>query len=401
MRPPALVALSLAVVSAVAVGCGGGTLKVTKLGASAQRPANVALYLSVFDKVGQPVGGLVPANFRVYEDKKLIPEGKAKRALLDTGIASTRYALLLVDMSGPMVDSEDLPDLAKAVGQFVDKVGASQSVAVDVFDGGDEVAPLFGFGANMETAKIVDAVRKFRPRNRTTNLNGAVFQGLAALKEQLDQATTTEKGASLVVFTDRGDLAHSVNAAVLEQALKDTPVDVYVIATGEKVSRTEIAAIGHSGIVISARSQGLQEGVRPGDRQARHRQRRALHLLLLHAQAERGPHAAARGGGSRRQGRAVVRVQRRQLQGRLHAQEAPQLQRPRRVQAVEAATASSATARLGRRRRSGPQTAARKLARSLSVTSGSPSATSSSLPACIQASSSLTSANRWSNESTM
>ena len=54
-----------------------------------------------------------------------------------------------------------------------------------MFDGGDEVAPLFGFGANMETAKVVDAVRKFRPRNRTTNLNGAVFQGLGALKEQL------------------------------------------------------------------------------------------------------------------------------------------------------------------------------------------------------------------------
>ncbi len=254
------VALLLAVLAPIGVGCGGGTLKVTKLGASAQRPANVALYLSVFDKQGQPVGGLEPANFRVYEDKKLILENKAKRALLDTGIASTRFSLLLVDMSGPMVDSEDLPELAKAVGQFVDKVGASQSVAVDVFDGNDEVAPLFGFGANMETAKIVDAVRKFRPRNRNTNLNGAVFQGLGALKEQLDQATTTEKGASLVIFTDRGDLAHSVNASVLEQALKDSPVDVYVIATGEKVSRTEIAAIGHSGMVVSPDPKAFKKG---------------------------------------------------------------------------------------------------------------------------------------------
>ncbi len=111
-RPPApgVVALRLgALLSVAAIGCGGGTLKVTKLGSSAQRPANVAVYLSVFDKVGQPVGGLELANFRVYEDKKLIPESKAKRALLDTGIAASRFALLLVDMSGPMVDSEDLP----------------------------------------------------------------------------------------------------------------------------------------------------------------------------------------------------------------------------------------------------------------------------------------------------
>jgi hypothetical protein len=159
-----------------------------------------------------------------------------------------------------MVDSEDFPELAKSVGQFVDKVGVTQSVAVDAFDGGDEVAPLFGFGANMPTEKIVAAVRQFRPRNRNTNLNGAVYQGLRALKEQLDQATTTEKGAELVIFTDRGDLAHSVNAAVLEQALKDTPVDVYVIATGEKVSRPEIAAIGHSGIFISNDPKAFKKG---------------------------------------------------------------------------------------------------------------------------------------------
>ncbi len=244
---------------AVAGGC-GGTLQVTKLGASAQRPANVALYLSVKDKLGQPVGGLALANFRVYEDKKLISETKGKRALLDTGIASSRSSLLLIDLSGPMVDSEDLPELAKTVGQFVDKVGAIQSVAVGVFDGGDEVAPIFGFGAKIDTAKVVDAIRKFRPRSRTTNLNGAVFQGLGSLKEQLGQATTNEKGASLVLFTDRGDLAHSVNPSVLEQALKDTPVDVYVIATGEKVSRPEIAAIGHSGIFISNDPKAFKKG---------------------------------------------------------------------------------------------------------------------------------------------
>jgi von Willebrand factor type A domain len=260
-RPPALTRFltSALVLSAIAGGC-GGTLKVSKLGASAQRPANVALFLSVMDKTGQPVGGLALANFRVYEDKKLISDTKGKRALLDTGIASARSSLLLVDLSGPMVDSEDLPELAKAVGQFVDKVGASQSVAVSVFDGGDEVAPLFGFGAHMETAKVVDAVRTFRPRNRNTNLNGAVFQGLGALKEQLAQATTPEKGASLVVFTDRGDLAHSVNPSVLEQALKDAPVDVYVVATGEKVSRPEIAAIGHSGIFISNDPKAFKKG---------------------------------------------------------------------------------------------------------------------------------------------
>ena len=93
-------------------GCGSGTLKVTKLAASAQRPANIAVYLNVKDKSGQPVGGLNPENFRIYEDGKLISESKAKRALLDPGMVGAHYALLLVDLSGPLVDSEYLPDLA-------------------------------------------------------------------------------------------------------------------------------------------------------------------------------------------------------------------------------------------------------------------------------------------------
>jgi hypothetical protein len=242
------------------LGCGSGTLKVTKLAASAQRPANIAVYLNVKDKSGQPVGGLNPENFRIYEDGKLISESKAKRALLDPGIVGVHYALLLVDLSGPLVDSEYLPDLATSVGSFIDKVGATQEVAVSAFDGSEEIAPFVGFGATSDTDKVVEAVRKFRPRNRATNLNGAVFQGLGALKEQLAGANGQQVSGSLVVFTDRGDLSHSVNAQVLEQALKDTPVDVYVIGVGEKVDRVELGAIGHSGIFISNDPKVLKKG---------------------------------------------------------------------------------------------------------------------------------------------
>jgi len=257
-RRRVVLALAVSVLSP-ALGC-GGSLRVTKLAASAQRPANIAIYLSVLDKTGQPVGGLNPENFRIFEDGKLISEAKAKRALLDPGIVGVHFSLLLVDLSGPLVDSEYLPDLAASVGSFIDKVGAAQDIAVSAFDGSEEVAPFLGFGATSETSKVVDAVRKFRPRNRTTNLNGAVFQGLGALKEEMDKSTADDKKGSLVIFTDRGDLSHSVNAAVLEQAMKDSPVDIYVIGVGEKVNRTELAAIGRSGIFISDDPKAFKKG---------------------------------------------------------------------------------------------------------------------------------------------
>src|SRR5438552_12978574 len=43
-------------------------------------------------------------------------------------------------------------------------------------------------------------------------------------------------------------------------ALKESPVGVYGIATGEKVSRPEIAAIGHSGIFISDDPKAFKKG---------------------------------------------------------------------------------------------------------------------------------------------
>ena len=58
-------------------------LKLTKISAAADQPANVALYLDVKDKAGRPIPGLQEKNFSVYEDGKLVTTSKAKRALLE------------------------------------------------------------------------------------------------------------------------------------------------------------------------------------------------------------------------------------------------------------------------------------------------------------------------------
>ena len=94
----------------------GGSLKVTKIAAAADQPANVAVYLDVKDKLGRPIPGLLEKNFRVYEDGKLVTTSKAKRALLEPKLFDMRYVLLLVDLSGPIVDSEDMPELTNAIG---------------------------------------------------------------------------------------------------------------------------------------------------------------------------------------------------------------------------------------------------------------------------------------------
>src|SRR3954453_4713114 len=119
MRPRRLKLFPLFWLAAAAAGGpSGGTLKVTKISAAADQPANVAVYLDVKDRLGRPIPGLAEKNFRVYEDGKLVTTSKGKRALIEPKQIDQRYVLLLVDLSGPIVDSEDLPELVNAVGEF-------------------------------------------------------------------------------------------------------------------------------------------------------------------------------------------------------------------------------------------------------------------------------------------
>jgi von Willebrand factor type A domain len=247
--------------AAVAASCAsGGNLQLTKISAAADQPANVAVYLDVKDKVGRPIPGLLEKNFRVYEDGKLVTTSKAKRALLEPKQFDTRYVLLLVDMSGPIVDSEDLPELSNAIAGFVDHVGATHEIAVGAFDGNDEVVPFLGYAGTAETKKVTEALRKFRPRSRNSNLNGAVYQGLHSLRDRLKEASSAQKSAILVVFTDRGELSHSVSPEALKQGLKDTDAQIYVIGVGEGIHREELTALGRSGTYLSSNPKNYKDG---------------------------------------------------------------------------------------------------------------------------------------------
>jgi hypothetical protein len=248
--------------AAAVAGCGSssGNLKVTKISAAADQPSNVAVYLDVKDKLGRPIPGLAEKNFRVYEDGKLVTTSKGKRVLLEPKLFDKRYVLLLVDMSGPMADSEDLPELTNAIAGFVDHVGATHEIAVGAFDGNDEVVPFLGYAGTADTKKVTEALRKFRPRSRNANLNGAVYQGLHSLRDRLNEGGTAQKKAILVIFTDRGELAHSVSPATLKQGLRDTPADIYVIGVGEQIHRDELTALGRSGTFLSNNPKNYKKG---------------------------------------------------------------------------------------------------------------------------------------------
>jgi hypothetical protein len=257
----------LAAAGLFALGCadgpgGGGNLRVKKISMVAQPPGNVAAYFSVYTKEGAPVTDLDTPNFKIYENNKLVSEKKAKRALLETKPVEAQYVLVLIDVSGPYVDGEDFPDIVTEVGHLVaavEKMGGQ--AAVGVFDGEEEVVPMLGYGASGEKAAL-DSIRHFRPRNRNGNLNGAITQGLDSLEHQLDTATAPFRYATLVVITDRGDLAKKVPADTVKKRVAATPVDVQLVAIGPKTNRLELEPLARAGsLFISPEPKDFTKGL--------------------------------------------------------------------------------------------------------------------------------------------
>jgi hypothetical protein len=243
------------------VGCGSsGSLHVKKVAVATQKPGNLAFYLDVSDN-GRPVAGLQEKDFRVYEDGKLIPPKKGKRALLDADVVSANFAIVQVDLSGPIADSEYLPDLADTVSRFAQDLNERQEVAVNAFDGNDEVAPFIGFGSGKEQFRnLADGLKKFRPRSRNSNLYGAVYQGISALEEKLAKSALAEKQATLIVFTDRSDLSHTVGIEQMKEKLRSTAVQVYVIGTGEQINQVDLAMLGRTGTFLSKDPKAFKKG---------------------------------------------------------------------------------------------------------------------------------------------
>ncbi len=215
--------------------------------AAVQKPSNVAVYFTVDTAQGEPVPGLSADSFRIYEDNRLVSVYESKQTILNPEVAASHNLLLLVDMSGSIRESGELPALEEAASQFTSRVGQLQQTAVYGFDGRPEIAQIRAF--SQSDAKV--SLSSFVTKDPSTNLNGAVLKALEVLQKQVDQSTSPLRFGTLVVFTDGTDQAHRVTREQLHERLHDTPFEIYVIGVGAEIDEGELRAIGRSGASLS------------------------------------------------------------------------------------------------------------------------------------------------------
>jgi hypothetical protein len=245
-----------AVLMAASAGCAGLNLKVVDH--SVRKPSNVAVYFSVETRKGQPVADLKPQDFQIFEDKQPVSMLESKQTILQPEVAAIHYTLLLIDMSGSVVDSGQMPALVQAAATFGDRVGPYQKVAVYTFDGSPHVTPVVAFGGNVRGG--VNALATRRPRDPSTNLNGAVIEGVRVLTQQMNHAPVPLRFGTLVVFTDGTDRAHRANPDDVNRALDGAGFETYVIGVGHEVDSTQLDRIGRSGAYTSQNPADIQKG---------------------------------------------------------------------------------------------------------------------------------------------
>src|SRR5688572_6796801 len=204
-------------------GCGGSKqgLRLTPLNASVQKPSNIALYFMVDTAEGEPVAGLTAEQFRIYEDGQPISVLESRQTILNPEVAAAHYTLLLVDMSGSVSESEDVPLIMEAARGFATRVEKYQKVAVYAFDGNREIHRLVGFGTGPGLHAGIEKIGEFRPTDPSTNLNGAVVEGVKVLQRELRSSNAPLTFGTLVIFTDGSDRAGRVKLEDMQKAIDE------------------------------------------------------------------------------------------------------------------------------------------------------------------------------------
>ena len=242
--------LGIATLAAFAAGgCSG--LRLGLIDASVKRPSNIAVYFTVDTTEDQPVPSLTAESFRIYEDGQPISVHESKQTILNPEVAAAHHTLLLIDMSGSVTGSGDIGVIQEAARAFADRVQKYQKVAIYAFDGSPQIHPIVGFTTGPALAAGAGRLGTFKARDPSTNLNGAVLEGLKVLRRQMTTSAAPLTFGTLVVFTDGTDRAHRIPREQLEREVYETDLDVMVIGVGAEVDESSLRRIGKTETILN------------------------------------------------------------------------------------------------------------------------------------------------------
>lgn len=283
----------MVVVALLTIGCGGG-LKMTKINSDQKKPNNVWVFFTVEDGE-EPVAGLEAKDFKIYEDDGLVSIYESKQTIQNPEVAAVMYTMLLLDVSGSMVESGHLDQLVESAKVFTEQVGKTQKVGVYAFDGSKNLHSVVPFTDRQGSVQGgLDGLKKWWPKDESTNLNGGVVEGMQTLRKALDKEKKPLKFGTLVVFSDGADRAARVTREDMLKELEKEEYkdfDIFAIGMGDKAEMedAQLEDIGRDGTVIGSDPVEVEKAFQKvASRIERHTKR--FYLLSYCTPARNGDH---------------------------------------------------------------------------------------------------------------
>lgn len=228
--------------------------------ATAFAPSVVKLYFQLTYCDGTPASSVGADEFIITEDGAEVSVFESSQDYSPEPRPFGLTTVLLLDMSGSILDSGNLPSLQSAARTFVSQVANSHPVAIYTFDGRAHLQLLTE--ATTDTAALqgdIDGLSAYEVVDESTNLNGAVVEGLDKVDDALTRlAGDAVKIGTLVVFTDGTDQAARVSNTTAVAAVRASSHSVYAIGLGGEVDSDHLANIGKSGVFVANDVAALQ-----------------------------------------------------------------------------------------------------------------------------------------------
>jgi len=223
-------------------------------------PSVVRLYYQLETCRGEPLPGLDADVFLITEDDQEVSLFESDQDFAPDSRCFGLSTILLLDLSGSIVDSESLPTLQQAATAFIETIADEQTIAIYTFDGRATMQRLTDFTDDVEELiSDVDSLSQYVVVDESTNLNGAVVEGLTILDQEL---VTLDPGVlsagAMVVFTDGTDQAARLDDDSAVSAASESPHSVFTIGLGVEVDEDHLQAVGKDGTYIAEEVTELQ-----------------------------------------------------------------------------------------------------------------------------------------------
>jgi uncharacterized protein YegL len=225
-------------------------------------PSNVSIFFQVQDQTGKGVAGLTENDFSIYENGGLISEFEAARKIQPNERIFDYNIMLLLDLSGSVLSSQNLNALKSAAKSFIDEVvpttesPSAGAIKVEVwwFDGSANIKQLQPVTANTTALKTaIDNINPNMSSDNSTNLYGAVIQSVTIASQRLNQTRQLDQIGSnaIVIFTDGTDQANRASKGQALEAVKnaDKDISLYTIGLGGEIDEGVLRSIGKTSFV--------------------------------------------------------------------------------------------------------------------------------------------------------